>query len=72
MAIITVTIPTVANNRYQTEIKLATVTVRTSKSEAALTKSSNATLRSPERPRLVVIESRQRTFTSMRSIIFGL
>src|SRR5260370_7426559 len=32
MAIITVTIPTVTNNRYQTEIRPATVTVRTSKS----------------------------------------
>src|SRR5260370_5192862 len=60
MAIITVTIPTVADNRYQTEIRPSIVTVRTSESEAALTKSSNVTLRSPERPRLVPIESRQK------------
>ena len=63
MAIVTVTIPNAADNRYQTKIRLAIVTVRTSKSEPTLTKSSNVTLRSPERPRLVVIESRQRTFT---------
>ena len=63
MAIVTVTIPNAADNRYQTKIRLAIVTVRTSKSGPTLTKSSNVTLRSPERPRLVVIESRQRIFT---------
>ena len=63
MVVITVTIPTVIGNRHRTEGRISIVTVRTSKSEPTLTKSSNVTLRSPERPRLVVIESRQRTFT---------
>jgi hypothetical protein len=44
MVVITVTIPTVIGNRYRTEVRISTVTVRTSKSEARLIKSSNVTL----------------------------
>jgi hypothetical protein len=72
MAAITVAIPTVANNRYRTEVRPSIVTVRTSKSEATLIKSSNVTLPSLERRRRVAIESLQRTFTSTLSVIIGL
>jgi hypothetical protein len=48
------------------------VTVRTSKFEAPLIKSSNVTLPSLGRRRRVVNEWLQRTFTSTLSIIFGL
>src|SRR6267378_7566140 len=44
MAAITVTIPTVPDNRYRTELRPSIVTVRTSKSVAPLIKSSNVTL----------------------------
>jgi hypothetical protein len=72
MVAITVTMPTVADNRYRTEVRPSIVTVRTSKSEAILIKSSNVTLPSLGRRRRVAIESLQKTSTSMLSIIFGL
>jgi hypothetical protein len=44
MGAITATIRTVIGNRYRTEVRPSTVTVRTSKSEVPLIKSSNVTL----------------------------
>jgi hypothetical protein len=67
-----ITITTVADNKYRAEVRHSIVTVRTSKFEVPLIKSSNVTLPSLERRRRVVIEWLQRTFTSMQSIIFGL
>jgi len=72
MVVVTVTIPTVIGNQYRTEVRISIVTVRTSKSEAPLIKSSNATSPSRGRRLRVAIELLQRTFTSMPSIIFGL
>ena len=70
MVAITVTIPTGIGNRYRTKVRPSIVTVRTSKSEVALIKSSNVTL--PLRASLrVAIQSPWRTFTSMPTIIFG-
>src|SRR5712672_3152195 len=60
------------DNRYRTEVRPSIVTVRTSKFEAPLIKSSNVTLPSLGRRRRAAIEWLQRTFTSMLSIIFGL
>src|SRR5215831_19289622 len=72
VAALTVIILTVIGNRYRTEIRPSIVTVRTSKFEVALIKSSNVTSPSRGRRLRVAIESPRRTFTSMPSIIFAL
>jgi len=72
MVAITVTIPTVIGNRHRTEVRPSIATVRASKSEVPLIKSSNVTLPLRARCLRVTIESPRRTFTSMPSIIFGL